>query len=79
MGPLAGYRIVEIAGIGPVPMCAMLLSDMGAEVLTVDRITADGPGVPIPSKFDLLRRGRRSVAIDLKRKEGVEIVLGLME
>jgi len=79
MGPLTGYKVVEIAGIGPGPMCAMLLSDMGAEVLRVDRIGHTGLGMGIPIKFNLLNRGRRSVAIDLKKKEGVEIVLRLVK
>jgi alpha-methylacyl-CoA racemase len=79
MGPLTGYRIVEIAGIGPEAMCAMLLSDMGAEVLRVDRIGPGGFDMGMPVKFDLLTRGRRSVAIDLKKRKGVEIVLRLVE
>ncbi len=79
MGPLAGYKVVEIAGIGPGPMCAMLLSDMGAEVLRVDRIRPSGLGLAIPPRFDLLNRGRRSVAIDLKKKEGLKIALRLVE
>ncbi|NIQ37320.1 MAG: CoA transferase [Proteobacteria bacterium] len=79
MGPLTGYKVVEIAGIGPGPMCAMLLSDMGAEVLRVDRITPGGLGLQIPPRFDLLNRGRRSVAIDLKKKEGLKVVLRLVE
>lgn len=79
MGPLEGYRVIELAGIGPGPMCAMLLSDMGAEVLRVDRPAESGLGVQTPSEFALLNRGRRSVAIDLKQKEGVELVLKLVE
>lgn len=79
MGPLTGYRIVEIAGIGPGPMCAMLLSDMGAEVLRVDRMTASVFDMGVPIKFNLLNRGRRSIAIDLTKKEGAEIILRLVE
>jgi alpha-methylacyl-CoA racemase len=79
MGPLTGYRVVEIAGIGPGPMCAMLLSDMGAEVLRVDRMTAGGFDMGVPIKFNLLNRGRRSIAIDLTKKEGAEIILRLVE
>jgi alpha-methylacyl-CoA racemase len=77
-GPLSGFRVVEIAGIGPGPFAAMMLSDMGAEVLRVDRVdaaehdTGDRPR-------DLLGRGRRSVAVDLRRPEGVEVVLSLVE
>ena len=79
MGPLAGYKVVELAGIGPGPMCAMLLSDMGAEVLRVDRVQSSGLGIGQPAKFSLLNRGRRSVAIDMKKPEGVEAVLRLVE
>lgn len=74
MGPLQGFRIVEFAGIGPGPFCAMLLSDMGAEVLRIDRKGARGG-----SKFDITGRGRRSVALDLKKPEGVEAALALIE
>ena len=76
MGPLAGLRIVEIAGIGPGPYCAMLLADMGAEVLRIERPAKLGPG---DARFDLLSRGRRCAAIDLKRPEGVAAVLRLVE
>ena len=79
MGPLAGLKVVELAGIGPGPFCAMLLSDMGAEVLRVDRTQPSGLGVERPSKFDLLNRGRRSIAVDLKHKQGVETVMRLVE
>lgn len=79
MGPLAGYKVIELAGIGPGPLCAMLLSDMGAEVVRVDRVTPGGLGVAMPPKFDLLNRGRRSVAIDLRKREGAETLLRLVE
>ncbi len=79
MGVLSGYKIVEFAGIGPAPMCAMLLSDMGAEVLRIDRAEDASLGIPTDSKYNLLGRGRRSVAIDLKRKEGTEVGLKLVE
>ncbi len=79
MGPLAGYKVVELAGIGPGPMCAMLLSDMGAEVLRVDRVQPSGLGIGQPTKYSLLNRGRRSVAIDMKKPQGVEAVLRLIE
>jgi alpha-methylacyl-CoA racemase len=78
MGVLSGYKIVEFAGIGPAPMCAMLLSDMGAEVLRIDRAEDANLGIPTDAKFSVLNRGRRSVAIDLKRKEGVEVALKLI-
>jgi alpha-methylacyl-CoA racemase len=79
MGPLTGCRVVEIAGVGPGPMCAMLLSDMGAEVLRVERIGPGALDIGIPARFNLLNRGRRSVAIDLTKKEGAETVLRLVE
>ncbi len=79
MGPLAGLKVVELAGIGPGPFCAMLLSDMGAEVLRVDRTQPSGLGVTRPAKFDLLNRGRRSIAVDLKHKQGIETVMRLVE
>ena len=74
MGPLNGFRIIELAGIGPGPFCGMMLSDMGAEVIRVDRI-AKGIGSP----NDVLQRNRRSVAVDLKSPAGTEIVLKLVE
>ncbi len=79
MGVLSGYKVVEFAGIGPAPMCAMLLSDMGAEVLRLDRAEDADLGVPTDAKFNLLGRGRRSVAIDLKKPEGTEAALKLIE
>src|SRR5713101_6461564 len=79
MGTLSGYKIIEFAGIGPAPMCAKLLSDMGAEVLRIDRAEDANLGIPTDAKYNLLGRGRRSVAIDLKRKEGTEVTLKLIE
>jgi alpha-methylacyl-CoA racemase len=72
MGPLAGVRVVELAGIGPGPFCAMLLADLGAEVLRVDRPAAARTGWPT-----VLARGRRSVAVDLKHPDGAGVVLDL--
>ena len=78
-GPLSGYRIIEIAGIGPGPFAAMLLSDMGAEVIRVERSqSVRGPAPDTPA-FDVLNRGRRNIAIDLKNPEGVETLLKLVE
>jgi alpha-methylacyl-CoA racemase len=79
MGPLKGIKVIELAGIGPGPFCAMLLSDMGAEVIRITRRTPTGLGLAMPPRFDLLTRGRRSVPADLSRKEGVELVLSLVE
>src|SRR5215470_15444108 len=78
-GPLSGIRIVEIAGIGPGPFCAMMLADLGADVIRVDRAErARAPRMPGPN-LDLLNRGRRSVGVDLKSPAGVEVVLRLVE
>lgn len=79
MGPLAGLRIVELAGIGAGPHCAMMLADMGAEVVRVDRPAASGLGVSIEPKFDLVLRGRRSLAIDLKSEAGRDTVLRMID
>ncbi|HEY5876492.1 MAG TPA: CaiB/BaiF CoA-transferase family protein [Ilumatobacteraceae bacterium] len=78
-GPLAGYRIIEIAGIGPGPFAAMMLADMGAEVIRVERVQAVRSPAPDRPYLDALSRGRRSIAIDLKQPEGVETLLGLVE
>lgn len=73
MGPLKGLRIIELAGIGPGPMAAMLLADMGATVLRVERPTPSGLGLDRPARLNFLNRGRRSVVVDLKRPEGVAL------
>ncbi|MDQ2724199.1 MAG: CoA transferase [Actinomycetota bacterium] len=78
VGPLKGHRIVELAGIGPGPFAGMMLSDMGAEVLRVDRAQAVAADRPAPA-MDVLGRGRRSVGIDLKSPQGRETVLRLVE
>jgi len=74
-GPLAGVRVVEIAGIGPGPFCAMLLADMGAEVVRIDRI---GGGDLLGQQHDVLARGRRSAAFDLKNPAATQAVLRLI-
>jgi alpha-methylacyl-CoA racemase len=78
-GPLQGYRILEIAGIGPGPFAAMMLSDMGAEVVRVDRAQAVRSNVPSTPSSDVLARGRRSIALDLKHPDGVATLLDLVE
>lgn len=78
MGPLTGVKVVELAGIGPAPFCAMLFSDMGADVLRVDRTEAVDLGVRVEPRFNLLNRGRRSAAINLKKPEGVATVKRLV-
>ncbi len=81
MGPLSGIRILELAGIGPGPFAAMMLSDMGADVLRVDRAAVvkgspvDGAAPPM----DVLNRGRKSVGVDLKHPDGLATVLRLVE
>ena len=77
MGPLAGLKVIEFAGLGPGPFCAMLLADMGAEVLRIDRKDGSGRPIRIDDTKDVLNRGRRSVAVDLKNPEAVATVLDL--
>ncbi|MBN1613959.1 MAG: CoA transferase [Deltaproteobacteria bacterium] len=76
MGPLQGVKIIEIAGIGPGPFCGMMLSDMGAEIIRVDRIGGQ-PG--LASGKDVLNRGRRTIAVDLRAPEGPGVILRLCE
>ena len=78
MGPLSGVKVVEFAGIGPGPFCGMLLADQGADVLRIDRTAAADLGVPVDPRFDVLGRGRRSVALDLKKPEAIEAALQLI-
>ncbi len=75
MGPLTGIRVVEMAGIGPGPFTAMMLSDLGAEVIRVDRLSHKGTG----HRANVLNRGRKSIAVDLKNPRGVETTLRLIE
>ncbi len=79
MGPLAGLRIVELASIGPGPMCAMLLADLGADVIRVERLEPSNLGVDMAARYDVCARNRRSIALDLKRAEGRAAVLRLVE
>ena len=78
-GPLAGVRVIEFAGIGPAPFCGMLLADMGADVLRIDRVQQVELGQGIDPKFDFFGRGKRSLAIDLKRPQHLETALRLIE
>jgi alpha-methylacyl-CoA racemase len=78
-GPLSGIRVLEIAGMGPGPFCAMVLSDFGADVIRVDRADAVGGPGDAQASVDVLSRGRRSVAVDLKQPGAVELVLRLVE
>jgi len=79
MGPLAGVKIIEIAGIGPGPFCAMMLSDMGADVIRVDRAGHVRGGDPAAPPADVMNRGRRSIGVDLKSPDGVATVLRLVD
>ena len=75
MGPLTGIRVIEMAGIGPGPFCAMMLADMGAEVIRIDRLSHKGSG----HHANVLNRGRRSIALDLKNPRAVESALRLID
>ncbi|HQY15350.1 MAG: CoA transferase [Actinobacteria bacterium] len=77
-GPLTGYRIIEIAGIGPGPFAAMMLADMGAEVVRVERAQAVRGPAPDTAHWDVLLRGRRNIALDLKHPDGVATLLDLV-
>ena len=79
MGPLAGLRILEFEAIGPVPFCGMLLADMGADVLLVDRVEDAGLGFNRERWYDVMLRGRRSVTLDLKSEAGVDAALALVD
>jgi alpha-methylacyl-CoA racemase len=79
MGPLNGLKILEIAGIGPCPFAAMMLADMGADVLRIDRPPQAEIPRRVPPERDTLRRGRRSVIVDLKNPEGIILILRLVE
>lgn len=78
-GPLSGFKVIEIAGIGPGPFAAMLLADMGAEVIRVDRAQAVSGPAPAEPNFDLLLRGRKNIALDLKNPDAVEALLEMVE
>jgi alpha-methylacyl-CoA racemase len=75
MGPLQGIKIIEMAGIGPGPFCAMMLSDMGAEVIRIDRLNTKGSG----HTANVLNRGRKSIALDLKNQAAIAATLRLIE
>ena len=76
MGPLQGVKVIEVGGIGPGPFCGMMLSDMGAEIVRVERAGQFAIAAP---KFDVLLRNRRSVMIDLRKEEGVSALLKMVE
>ena len=76
MGPLNSLRVIELQGIGPGPFCGMMLADMGAEIIRVDRAGSVGTEA---RESDVLARGRKSIGVDLKNPDGVETVLKLIE
>lgn len=81
-GPLAGVRVIEMVGLGPCPFAAMMLADMGAEVIRIDRKSAPGASNPFPilgTKYDVMARGRRSLALDLKQPAARDVVLKMLE
>ena len=78
-GPLTGVKVVELAGLGPGPFAAMMLADMGADVIKVDRSSAARGGNPDAPPADVLHRNRQSIAVDLKNSDGLETVLRLVE
>ncbi|MGE0725633.1 MAG: CoA transferase, partial [Alphaproteobacteria bacterium] len=78
MGPLAGVRVIELGGIGPCPFCGMLLADMGADVVRVERLGTAGGGRDDAPPFEIAGRGKRPIALDLKRPEAVGLMLDLV-
>ncbi len=78
-GPLQGLRVIELAAIGPVPLCGMLLADLGADVVRIDRLEPSGLGLPMPTRFDVNARGRRSVALNLKAPAGLAAAQRLVD
>lgn len=79
MGPLKGMKIVEMAGIGPGPFCASLFADLGATVIRIDRPAPSGLGTPRPLEFNLAMRSRPAIKVNLKKPEGIEFAMTLIE
>jgi alpha-methylacyl-CoA racemase len=79
MGPLTGVKIVEFTGIGPAPMAAMMLADMGATIIRIDRTGPTDLGVPMPEKFEFTKRSRAVIGLDLKKPESVQLSLRLID
>lgn len=77
--PLNGLRVVELGALGPAPFAASVLGDMGADIVRIDRPLATDLGIAVPSKIDMYNRNKRSVALDLKNPEAVEVVLKMVE
>ena len=79
MGPLAGKKIIEIAGLGPGPVCGMLLADMGAEVIVIERRATSNPSALALANAAIMNRGKKSIALDLKAEGGRDVALRLLE
>ena len=79
MGPLHGLRVIELAAIGPGPMACMLLGDLGADVVRIDRLQPSGLGLALDGRFDVNARGRRSLALDLQARAGQDAALCLVQ
>src|SRR5690606_20189873 len=77
-GPLAGFTILEMAGLGPVPLAGLMLAEMGARMVRIERLAKDQAFLNLPPQFDLDRHGREILKIDLKRPEGRALVLRLV-
>ncbi|MFV0492734.1 MAG: CaiB/BaiF CoA transferase family protein [Pseudorhodobacter sp.] len=77
-GPLSGIRLIEMAGIGPAPMCGMVLSDLGADILRIDRPTPSDVGIKRPMETNFILRGRQTIRINLKTDAGRALVLRLL-
>jgi crotonobetainyl-CoA:carnitine CoA-transferase CaiB-like acyl-CoA transferase len=79
MGPLAGIKVIEMAGIGPVPLCGMMMADMGAEVFLIERKSGSSSESTLHvSKRDMMKRGKQSIALDLKNPAAIELLLEMM-
>ena len=75
MGPLKGIKVIEFSALGPGPFCGMILADLGAEVIVIDRIETAGQ----KSKTDIASRGKKSIAIDLKKKESINLIKDIIK
>lgn len=78
-GPLSGFTVIEMAGLGPVPLAGLMLSELGARVVRVERLSGEQAFLNLPDAFDLDRHGREVLKVDLKKPDGVELVLRLLE
>ena len=79
MGPLSGIRVLEVGGIGPIPFCGMLLSDFGAEVIRIERISSAAPPLAQDEPGGILGRNRKVIGIDLKAPGSSEVMIALIK